>query len=356
MQLDLRIEELGERHIEPHLRLSRSEYGESAPVSTASHLRWKFLENPQGPSIGVHLYCGTELVGRAIALNRTFLHAGKFYRAAHVVDLLVRSDFRGMAGLHLLMKGLKQLEGFDLFLIMSPNPAGAAVWEKLWKMKACFELDASAIPLRPFSLLHSLKKLPNLAAVSAFDAPLKMCLRAGCLLSHALRTMEIEGAWPDASELDELFLEGCKDRTVGNRTSRYLQWRYQNSPIFRYEPLFIRIAGKLTGFLIVRRTTFEGMDCTFIVDAFGSPSHPGIIRTASRVAIRKALKEDSQIVLFIGNSAFKPLAELTQLPFIRIPSRRLPRRLTVFAEWISKPEFPITRNQLYLGLGDSDVV
>jgi hypothetical protein len=356
MQLVLKVEQLEERHIEPHVRLSRTEFGECAPVSQASHLRWKYLENPQGPSTGIHIYHGTELVGRALALSRSFFHDGNFYRAAHVVDLLVHSDFRGMAALHLMMKGLKELKGFDFYLILAPNPAGAAVWEKLWKMEVCFELDASIVPLRPFGILHSLKKMLNPITVSVLDWPWRVLLGASCRVPAALASVELENAWPAASELDKLFCDGSKGRTLGNRTAEYLLWRYRNSPVFRYEPLVIRRRGDLAGFLITRKTTFEGMDCSFIVDAFASPRHPGIVRNASLFTIWRASKDDTQVVMLIGNTGLKPLSELIQVPFFIIPPRYLPRRLTVFAEWIGEPKFPFHREQFHLALGDSDVV
>ncbi|MGA8727939.1 MAG: hypothetical protein WB608_04250, partial [Terracidiphilus sp.] len=69
MDLELRIEQIGEEHIEPYARLSRVEYGDEAAVSQASHLRWKFIENPQGPSVGIHLYKHGQLVARMVALT-----------------------------------------------------------------------------------------------------------------------------------------------------------------------------------------------------------------------------------------------------------------------------------------------
>jgi hypothetical protein len=44
MNYELRIEQIGDEHIQPYVNLSRAEYGDAAAVSQASHLRWKFIE------------------------------------------------------------------------------------------------------------------------------------------------------------------------------------------------------------------------------------------------------------------------------------------------------------------------
>ncbi len=159
MDFVTRIEQIGPEHIEPYIKLSKAEYGDAAAVSKSEHLRWKFIENPQGSSTGIHLYDASgELVGRMTALTRRFLH-GKDYRAAHIVDFLVHPKMRGMPALFQLATGLKKLSGFDLLLIMAPNPAGATIWEKLLKMRSRFDLDIMAAPLRPFATLQAMGKL-----------------------------------------------------------------------------------------------------------------------------------------------------------------------------------------------------
>ena len=148
MTLELRVERFGEEHIEPYVRLSRAEYGDHAAVSQENHLRWKFMENPQGPSVGIHLYKDEQLVGRLVAMPRDFLYRGRTYKAAYMADLVVEREYRGMLPLLQLMQGLKQLSGFD-FIAVTPNPAGAEVWEKFAKMPAHFDLAVAALPLRP---------------------------------------------------------------------------------------------------------------------------------------------------------------------------------------------------------------
>jgi hypothetical protein len=159
MSLELRIEQIGDKHIGPYVQLSRAEYGDAAAISQPNHLRWKFIENSQGPSVGIHLDNGAELVARLAALTQQFVHRGKLYRAAYIMDFLVHPQERGMISFFELVAGLKQLSGFDFFLIVAPNSPGAAVWDKLVKMPRWFNLDVAVTPLRPAALLQSAGKL-----------------------------------------------------------------------------------------------------------------------------------------------------------------------------------------------------
>jgi hypothetical protein len=195
MNLELRLEQLGDEHIEPYLRLSRSEYGEDAAVSQASHLRWKFLQNPQGPSVGINLYNGSEIVGRLVAMPRTFICRGIAYKAAFMADLVIERAYRGMYLMLQLVEGLKRLAGFDLVLL-TPNPLATAVWEKLFEMPSHFVFGVSAVPLRPARIAHvsGKVKLGNLAAL--VDWPWRILVRGVSRLGSLLSAGRAVREWP----------------------------------------------------------------------------------------------------------------------------------------------------------------
>ena len=124
--LSLRIEKVDASHIPLYEDLSRSVYAEAA-VCKADHLRWKFLDNPQGPSLGVHLFAADLLVGRFVAQPRIFEAPGRFMRAAYIVDLVMHPEFRGMGALLLLMNGMKNLREFFDFVFVTPSASGMPV-------------------------------------------------------------------------------------------------------------------------------------------------------------------------------------------------------------------------------------
>jgi hypothetical protein len=357
LTLELRVERFGEEHIQPYVRLSRAEYGDHAAVSQENHLRWKFLENPQGPSVGIHLYRGGELVGRMVALARQFRQRDKVYLAAHIVDFLVHPDERGMPALLQLVLGLKQLSGFDFLLIMAPNPAGAAVWEKFVRMRGYFDLDAAVIPLRPAAFLQSTGKLRTGKLGAVLDWPWRLLTAAAARVGGSLSRIRVETEWPKPNELDRLLSADWGNRIVGNRSAEFLDWRYRRSPVFRYSVSFLREKGELRGYFVTRRTVYNGLDCLFVVDAFGLPDLTSASwRAASLAETSRAAVDGAEIVMLLGNTAWGALSGVCGLPFLRVPPRLLPRRTTVYAQWVGSPGFEIRRDNFYCSLGDSDVI
>jgi hypothetical protein len=292
-----------------------------------------------------------------VALTRLFLHQGKVYRAAHIVDFLVHPSVRGMASLFQLIAGLKELSGFDFLLIMAPNAAGAAVWEKFVKMRGYFNLDVAVAPIRPMALLESRGKIHAGAFGRALDFPWRLLLggatRLGSLLSHT----EIESRWPEREEIEQMLAVAGDNRVAGLRSAEFLDWRYRQSPVFHYEVSFLRVKRKLAGYFVTRRTVYDGIDCLFIVDAFGDPAlTAGAWRAASQLAISRASHEGAEMAMILGNTAWGALSTVSGMPYLTVPPRYLPRKTTVYAQWITEPGFEITRDNFYVALGDSDVI
>ena len=358
MDFVTRIEQIGPEHIEPYIKLSKAEYGDAAAVSKSEHLRWKFIENPQGASTGIHLYDASgELMGRMTALTRRFLHEGKDYRAAHIVDFLVHPKMRGMPALFQLATGLKKLSGFDFLLIIAPNPAGATVWEKLLKMRGRFDLDIMAAPLRPFATLQAMGKLGGGKVFSVLDWSWQLLVGSGARFSSHLANTQIESHWPRPDELDRMLSAGSTSQAIGFRSADYLDWRYRRSPVFKYNMSFLREHGELIGYVVTRRTVHDGIDCMFVVDAFcGSGTKLRSLQAAVHAEISRAARSGPQLALIMGNRAWGPLSAISGLPFLKVPSRVLPRKTAVFAEWLTPAAFEIRRDNFYVSLGDSDVV
>jgi hypothetical protein len=357
MDLELRLERVSEKHIEPYALLSRAEYGDDTAVSQARHLRWKFIENPQGPSIGIHLYRGGELVARMVALTRQFFHRGTCYKAAHIVDFLVHPRERGMNSLLQLVVGLKQLSGFDFLLIMAPNAAGAAVWEKFVKMHGYFDLDVALAPLRPATALQKSGNFRSGPIAPIADWSWRLLIGAATWLRSGWGHTKIETNWPEALELERMFSAEWGDRVIGLRSPEFLEWRYRRSPVFQYDVRFIRENGTLCGYFVTRRAVYDGMDCLFIVDAFGQPQlAESSWRTASRASISQASRCGAEMATILGNTGWGPLRATKTMPFFSVPPRYLPRKTTVYAQWLTQPGFEIRRDNFYVALGDSDVI
>jgi hypothetical protein len=357
MNLELRVEQLGDEHIEPYVLLSRSEYGADAAISQPSHLRWKFLENPQGPSIGIHVYDRGELIGRMVAMPREIIHKNTSCRAAFMVDLVVEPKHRGMVPLFLLMEGLKQLSQFDLVLV-TPNSAGAVVWEKFAKMPSQFDLGVAAMPFRPATVANKSGKVK----MDGLAAPLDWMYQSliggmSCLAAPFFRS-NVEDRWPPTSELDLLFQKSRNHEfAAGARTAAFMDWRFKRSPIFRYEVWFVRRARELIGYLVTRRARYEGYDCRFVVDIFACPEYARHKWREVRLRVlRTGVAERIEMAMAIGNDLCWPFSDVARLPFWKVHRRFLPRAVTLYGRWINHPRFPFAPKNLYFTLGDCDMV
>jgi hypothetical protein len=262
-----------------------------------------------------------------------------------------------MASLLQLGRGLKQLAGFDFFLILAPNRAGAEVWEKFVKMRGYFDLDVAIAPLRPASLLQSAGKIRSGPFAPTLDRPWRFFLCTFSRLRSSIGNVEIHSEWPPQKELDELQASNSGEQVVGLRSGQYLEWRYKNSPVFRYNTVFLRSGGKLSGYLVTRRHLYDGIDCLFIVDAFGrSEVSPSSWGAAVRLCAAQMFGDGAEMAMIFGNIHIGPISLLKRLPFLTVAPRFLPRKATLFAQWISPPEFEISRDNFYVALGDSDVI
>lgn len=353
MRLESRIETLTEAHIEPYARLSRTEYGDKAAIADPAHLRWKFLENPCGPSIGMHVYRGGELVGRLVAMSRRFVHRGRSYTAAQFVDLLVHPEHRGMTPILRLVDSFKQLSGFDFVLMVSPNQP--EITEAFFKIPACFELDVALVPLQPARLLVARAAFPIGAVAGLIDWPWRLLLASGTAIGAAVRGGSLTTEWPGERELGELLAASWEPEAIGQRTSEFLDWRFRRSPIFKYDVHFVRRGGQLTGYLATRRSIYRGYDCHFVVDAF---SRCGAGRKdaagATLSSLRQAALGGAEMAMIVGNTRCGPLAAAYTLPLVTVPDRFRPRNTTVYAKWAIPAPFPFEPGTFHLSLGDYD--
>lgn len=353
---ELRIEPIDESHIAAYARLAVDEFGPGMAVAQPAHLRWKFLANPAGPSTGIHLYSEGELVGRYIFWPRYFTHAGKSYRAAVALDTLIDRRHRRLNVLMQLLSGIKQVSGFDLLLSIAPNEAGWQVSKKFAAIPECFELDVAVAPIGPGRILHARGTLSWVAA-AVIDWPWRTLLRPVCAISGRFGRYRVTDQWPTQSALEALFDSAVVAGTLtGKRTADFVDWRFRQSPIFKYEVWFLYHGADLVGYLASRRTRYEAYDCRFLVDAFGRPD---LTRRDWAAALGPLLAREAaagaEMSMLLGTADRGSLSTVLMPPFLRVPSRFLPRRMTVFGKWLSDPGPDLTRENVYLTLADYDV-
>jgi hypothetical protein len=354
----LRIEDVEEAHIAPYAALSRSVYGDAA-ISDPVHLRWKFLANPQGPSRGIHLYRDGALVARLVAQPRVFQSAAGSAKAAYMVDLVVHPEHRGMASLLALLGNIRHLSADFELVVVTPNDAGMQIWENFVKLPARFDLGVYVVPFRPMRAAARTVagSVPIGFAALAADALWRELLRSAGALQRS-GSLQLEFAWPGEAELAELLSVTASDpTTAGVRDAAFIDWRFRQSPVFRYEVAFVRKHERLTGYVATRRTVYGGYDTRFVVDAFG----PQLTRAdwsavRWKLARRELARGGAELLMVLGNTRCGALASLARFPFVAVPASRLPQPTTLFAAWSGPPRFNFAPESFAVTLADCDMI
>src|SRR2546422_5728312 len=122
------VETLNAELLRRYPDLSRKEYPEGV-ATDLDHLAWKNLDNPQGPSMAVHLYDDGEVVGRIVCQVRLFHSAGSALRGGYLVDLLIAPSHRGLANFAKLMSPLASPDFAD-FLYVTPNDRSMPLYRR----------------------------------------------------------------------------------------------------------------------------------------------------------------------------------------------------------------------------------
>ena len=80
--------------IKKYSLLSQTEYSKTNPISKENHLKWKYLQNPEGFSYGINGYCEDKLVARISYQRKIFFFKNKIIKAANLCDLLIDKKHR----------------------------------------------------------------------------------------------------------------------------------------------------------------------------------------------------------------------------------------------------------------------
>lgn len=349
---DLRIEPVTEAHIPPYVEMSTAEFGPDAAMSNPDHLRWKFLANPAGESLGAHLYCDGRMVGRHVSWPRRFVHAGKTYRGGIAIDLLIDRDHRQPATMvQILRSGM--VDHYELWFSVAPNAIGWQLSKRFGVLTELFDLDVAVLPLKPTDILRTRRPAIPRAAATVLDGLWRGSLAALASVNWCASPCRVSAEWPEPAALAALAATR-RDSVVGERNQEFLDWRFRQGPLFKADVAFLHRKGALVGYLATRRTEYLGFDCVFIVDAFGAPDLTSRDWGAAiRSLISREARSGAQMIGLIGNGAGTELSPLLRLPFIKVPRRLLPRRLTVFGK--SKVEVPLGKDRFHMTLADYDV-
>ena len=124
---------LTENIISKHVLLNKSEFLKSNPVCQYKHLKWKYLENPNGESFGINGYHNRELTSKIAYQKKIFHYKNKTLAGANLCDLIIKKKFRNidvflqLTNQFFIKKDINRSE----LSIMVPNEISINLYKKL---------------------------------------------------------------------------------------------------------------------------------------------------------------------------------------------------------------------------------
>jgi len=349
------LETLGPASLPATIELSQTVYPGQDP-SDPVHMRWKLLENPQGPSLAWHLWEGDTLVGRVCYQVREFYAGKRRLRAGFVVDLLIHPAHRGLETFLLLMRRLREVPGFD-FLYLTPNAASAPLYASALKLRVAHRLSVVGFPVRSGALLESLLGRRGRALSGIADATLRAGIRAwGALCARQPRDFEVGEEAPSDAELDALAARfAAAGGLEGRRDASFQRWRFHASPRNRYQVAYLRRSNRLAGWIATRSADYLGYATLFVIDVRTDATLAAReLRFVKRWLLERALAEERDLVLGIFMREHPRLARFCTFPLLTLPVRLLPQPVDLHVIDL-KGGAPADPRELALTLADLDV-
>jgi Acetyltransferase (GNAT) domain len=255
--------------------LIESHYQYLTKQSDDRRFDWLYKHNPYGPArVWIAFDEKTEMViGTAAAFPRKMRVCGENLLGWILSDFCIREDFRSLGPALLLQRACLSLvqEGEMPFCYDYPSSRMLAIYKRL------------GVP--PFgAMVRFVKPLRIDRKVGEIlgDGVLARVLSAGGNLALALRDrrrriakgytiLSHEGRFGD--EFSRLFQRvASRYRVCGHRMATYLNWRYLDNPLRRYEVLTVRRDGELLVYAVFTHMDREAV----LADVFGEGS-PEII-------------------------------------------------------------------------------
>ena len=242
INLNIRNELLNNKLVLSYALLSREEYPYNNSVCCEKHLKWKYLENPLGPSYGINGYYSDELKGRISYQKKLFLFKNKIFKGANLCDLLISKKLRIFQNFLNLTHQFfisKDIPDSD-FGIMVPNETAIDLYKKLYKLKPIGKLELRCKPL----LLNILGKFFRIKPINLFNF---IYLKINYLILRFLNLLsKINFSCDDiqSDKYSNMINKYYEDKLIkGSRSWDWHQWRYSKKSRVKYYVEYIYILG-----------------------------------------------------------------------------------------------------------------
>lgn len=366
LELETRFS-LQDSDVKDFVKLSLTQY-QDKPITVASVVRWKHLENPCGSSIGIELKKHVETVGRIWLQRHEWKVLGKSVPVLFPQDLLVKPNERSIAvSLKLIRLGFETAERESGFFYHSSNPNSEPIYRRILRISQTSEMSCSMLPLEPIGLLRwflyeatpgeTRFRLPN----RIWRVAQKIVLNV--VGARRVNLIQEPTEWEQA-RIVASFTQ--RQSCTNSRTPEWRRWRYEGSGEMTYRVCWFADNRQPIGYVVVSQRELKGIPCLFIVDVvWAEPMNPRSARKVIRFLIDQEICRKCKVLVFLGNYQNYEIRKFAKgLPF-RIPSGLLPQRLPIYmrlgmsepvSDSLSNDELRQAFKSSYFTLADLDVI
>ena len=274
--------------------------------SDEKRFEWLYCRNPCGFARIWVAFDGTtgETIGTAAAFPRRFRVGEKEVVALNLGDFALDRRFRSLGPALMLQKACLKpvLEGDVPFCYDHPSSSMMAVYKRLG-VGATGQVRRFVKPLRVDRKVQAILGRGIVARGASACGNLFLRVRGGGGGSKEFAVEILNGRF--SGEFDEL-----DDRisgsfpVYGRRGAEYLNWRYRDDPLRKFEALMVRKGKTLEACTVFRRAGHDG----HVVEVFGD-DREGAVRTALAATLEK-LKQNGVETVSIPALESSPVADL----------------------------------------------
>ena len=307
--------------------LSQAEYPKNNPITLEKHLRWKYLNNPEGLSFAINGYYKDKLIARISYQKKKFIFKNEIIKGANLCDLLIHKNFRKLDNLLQLTNQFfvkKDIPGSNVS-IMLPNEISINIYKKILNLKPIGHLELRVIPIIHSIIHKKLKfKIPNFLDVLLYKFLLFILKILKFLSKTNFSSNEVEN-----EAYEKMIRTYYKDNLIqGERSKDWINWRYSSSSSINYFLEYIYIGDNLVGYFAYRKAEKNGYDILLLMDIIVIKKNFFIELTILLKLLSIAIKKKYDLILSLRT--FQKTNPLSNLLFPKIPKFLLPTPLELF--------------------------
>ena len=304
-------------HLPDVARLMREVYGEDHRSGNEAFLDWQYFQNPLGPAVGFLALAGSEVVGAYTLIPSPFSQAGESKLGMLSLNTATSPRFQGQGIFTVLARrSYEEAERRGAVGVLGfPNENSLPGFVKKLGFALVGRMAAFALPRKVGTLLaRDRPRRPREVLLDAVNTAAISPLAR--LLGRGVEPGPIDQRLPLGAARSPAFALAPDEP--------YLHWRYAKCPLWSYEVLH---APDGAASVVCRHGELWGVRTTLLLDFaahFGDRGSERALARAIRGACRRAVEEDSAMVLTLVSPHHPAIGALWRSGLVRVPDRFLP--------------------------------